>query len=302
MALRGDARDSAPGGNRCASRRARKATTPAAENDLVPASGEKPGERRRGLLILPGNRPPGSLIRQQGAGCRQRRPRPVERRRRGTALRRCNCGGVGVMGRRNKDGATVELHEQSLDGVRYDERVERVWRRETIANGGLEKFQQRRVHAVHVHHSDGLSVAPSAGPLKGFEQLLQRADAPGEPDESVALLEHQAFPLSHVLDNVEPREAPMLTFQILHEAGDDTHDLAAGCERRVGKHAHQTDAPTAIDHREATLCQQPATNGGGRLVGGFGPERRAAVDRASCDRNRGSSHRRCRALARAKWA
>jgi hypothetical protein len=83
--------------------------------------------------------------------------------------------------------------------------------------------------------------------LDGF---FQRADAAGEDDEAVGLVEQGLFPLVHVV-GVAVLDAVEHAFEIAQEVGHDAQHLTAGIARVGGDSAHQADIAAAIDSAPA---------------------------------------------------
>jgi hypothetical protein len=132
--------------------------------------------------------------------------------------------------------------EQFLDG----------WLDEAVLDAMLDHGDERVVIAMAVHHADGFGVFLQLPADQDFEELFVGADPAGKDEKGVAPFFEQGLALSHGVGDDQ-----FVTFTIgdllLHqELGDDADDGSIGLTCRPRDFAHQSNAPAAIDKREAT--------------------------------------------------
>ncbi len=146
----------------------------------------------------------------------------------------------------------------------------------------VEEPHERIPEAGDIGEKHRLLVAPELRPGHLLDQLLQRADAAGQRDEGVCLLEHQHLSLMHVFGDDELGQLCHRALAALQEARNDPGDAAAAVEHRAGERSHEADGAAAIDEAHARIRHGTAEGAGRFLVGRVGPEPRAAINANAC--------------------
>src|SRR5690606_3715598 len=114
----------------------------------------------------------------------------------------------------------------------------------------IEQFHQGRPETADIRQDDRLVMAAELRPGHYLDNLLQRADAAGERDESVGFLEHPVLAGVHVFGHDEFVEAGERGFGRLfgdEETRNDADDGSAGAAYGGGDRPHDALAAAAID-------------------------------------------------------
>ena len=105
-------------------------------------------------------------------------------------------------------------------------------------------------------------------PRPGFEQLVHRADAAGQREERIRRSPIRSLRSDIVRTTCSCDRPGVADFAVEQHLRNHADDAAAGRQRRIGERAHQSDAPAAVDEREAAPRDQLAGTNGERGVSG----------------------------------
>ena len=146
-----------------------------------------------------------------------------------------------------------------------------------------QQRDQRLPESVDVGQQNRLGVAAELLPGHLFDQFLQRADAAGQGDECIGMLEHQPLALVHVRRDDHFLNASQHMFPGPEEVRNDPGHGAAMVQRGFGDRTHQPDRSTAINQPDIVLGENLPQGEGGfdKARAGAGPG--AAIDTNSFD-------------------
>jgi hypothetical protein len=90
-----------------------------------------------------------------------------------------------------------------------------------------------------------------------FEELFVSAEAARHRDERIGHRRHLRLAFVHRVDDVKGGEVQVGDLARVEGVRDDADRLAAGFEHRVGKDAHQSDVPPAVNERDPAIDERP---------------------------------------------
>ncbi len=134
-------------------------------------------------------------------------------------------------------------------------------------------IETRRIEQPH-----RLAVIAELRPADRFPQLVHRADAAGDGQETVGQVREQALALVHPRYDMQLGQVPVRGFGFDERVGNHADHFAARRQRAVGDGAHQSQAPAAIDDADPARGQGAADMARGLDIDGIGGSRGPAID------------------------
>lgn len=110
----------------------------------------------------------------------------------------------------------------------------------------VEEAQEVIVEAIDVEQEDWLVVEAEGLPSEDFEHLFERSEATRKNEEGLRLFGHEGLASVHGVDDVKLGDAVVGDFEIDEDLWDDTDDVAAGCEGRLGDGLHKAYIGSAV--------------------------------------------------------
>ncbi|MNV31532.1 hypothetical protein D3C71_1228440 [compost metagenome] len=126
---------------------------------------------------------------------------------------------------------------------------------ERFVDGMVHELHQRVVVSGDVQQAAGLLVHVQLRPGPDFEELLQRAGAAGQRDESVGLFNHHGLALVHILHQMQFGQAAVRLFLLLQQLGNHADHAAAAGQHLIGDDAHDADHRSAVHQAQVALDQ-----------------------------------------------
>jgi hypothetical protein len=117
---------------------------------------------------------------------------------------------------------------------------------EAFGNGVVEHRAQGLEVATQVQHATGLDVLAQLHQCRCLEQFPPGCPGPRQRDEGVGQLGHAHLALAHGGDDLVHRQPRVKVPARVLPLVDDSHRGAAGLQHRVGQHAHEALARTAV--------------------------------------------------------
>ena len=147
----------------------------------------------------------------------------------------------------------------------------------------VEQVDQRVPEILDVGEHDRFAVLVELGPGGHLHRFLERADAAGQRDERVRLLEHQHLAFVHVGRDHGVLDIAEHQFAVFEELRNDAGHMPAMLEHGAGDDAHQTQASATVDQADVTLGHVLAKLFCGCRVGRIVARTGTAVDADSFD-------------------
>ena len=157
--------------------------------------------------------------------------------------------------------------------------------------------------AGRAEQADRLGVQPELRPRRDLGQLLERPEPARQGDEAVGQGRHLGLALVERLDHAQLGQAAVCQLAVDQPARDDTDDLAAGPQRRVGDGAHHADPTATVDDADPAFGEPGPDRRRELEMGRIAARARAAEDadptdrhqRKPCAASRGAIRRAARA-------
>src|SRR5262249_39396845 len=102
----------------------------------------------------------------------------------------------------------------------------------------------------------GLLLNSQLRPSDGLAELFQRAITAGKGNEGIGEICHERLALVHGLDYMQLGHAAMADFAMHQRLRNHADNFTTFAQRCIGERTHQTDAPAAEDHADATFRQK----------------------------------------------
>ena len=156
--------------------------------------------------------------------------------------------------------------EEILSVVADDEVVGVFLAHEALVGDMTDELDETVVIAVDIVERDGLVEHAQLTEHKGFEELVHRADAAWQGDESVGHIFEDFLALGHGLHHYQFVDFGMAYAHVQEVLGDSASHLAVALHHHIGDDFHQADAATAIEQLAAVVGQHLAQFSGFFLV------------------------------------
>src|SRR5437764_14277765 len=117
---------------------------------------------------------------------------------------------------------------------------------EALLDRAGEQLEERREESARVHHHDGIQIQPEALERDGFQQLLERAGAPGQGDRGLTQAQHHVLAGAQVLDQLQVAQPLVTPLEIGHEARQDADHVSALAECAIGQRAPGAGGAAAV--------------------------------------------------------
>jgi hypothetical protein len=142
----------------------------------------------------------------------------------------------------------------------------------------IDQIDQRSPESVDIGQNQRFAMSADLYPGHVLDRFLEGAETARERYKGVGMLEHQAFPLVHVLRDDELAADRHRNLAVTQEPRDDAEDLSPIGEDLAGDHTHQPNGTAAIDQTNSLGGERSAELASGVRMDGVVSRRRATVD------------------------